>query len=161
MTPHDVIAHGYRMAKALLHRMTDDLTPEEFRFQPCAGANSAAWIVGHLAATLHGTARRMGAADLPTVPADFAGRFLKTGKAAETQADLGDPAEMLKVLDASLDAIIGGVRAVPVEKFDEPSAVLSIAGTFGELLLFGSLHVSMHVGQLSTIRRALGKPPVV
>ena len=24
MTPNDVIAHGYRMAKALLHRMTDE-----------------------------------------------------------------------------------------------------------------------------------------
>lgn len=161
MTPNDVIAHGYRMAKALLHRMTDDLTPDEFRFQPCAGANSAAWIVGHLATTLHGTARRIGAPNLPSVPADFGGRFTKTGKPAEAQPDLGDPAEMLKILDASLDAIIGSVRSIPAEKFDEPSSVLTLAGTFGELLLFGSLHVSMHVGQLSAIRRALGKPPVV
>jgi hypothetical protein len=38
---------------------------------------------------------------------------------------------------------------------------VALAGTFGELLLFGSLHLSMHVGQLSTIRRSLGKPPVM
>ncbi|HUR52676.1 MAG TPA: DinB family protein [Gemmataceae bacterium] len=161
MTPNDVIASGYRMAKALLHRMTDDLTPDEFRHQPCAGANSAAWVVGHLAATLHQTARRMGAPGLPSIPADFAGRFAKTGKPAEAQSEPGDPAEMLRILDASLDAIIGGVRALPAEKFDEPSSVFALAGTFGELLQFGSLHLSMHVGQLSTIRRTLGKPPVV
>ena len=30
MAPNDLIAGGYRMAKALLHRMVDDLTPAEF-----------------------------------------------------------------------------------------------------------------------------------
>ena len=43
MTPNDLLAGGYRMAKGLLHRFTDDLTPDEFRYQPVPGANSAGW----------------------------------------------------------------------------------------------------------------------
>jgi hypothetical protein len=31
----------------------------------------------------------------------------------------------------------------------------------GEMLLFGVMHITMHCGQLSTIRRSLGKPPLV
>ena len=33
--------------------------------------------------------------------------------------------------------------------------------TDGEALLFGALHLTMHCGQISTIRRSLGKPPMV
>ena len=51
MTPNDLIAGGHRMARQLLHRMVDDLSPAEFRHQPVPGANSAAWVVGHLALT--------------------------------------------------------------------------------------------------------------
>lgn len=33
------------------------------------------------------------------------------------------------------------------------------ATNYGEALLFGAMHVTLHGGQLSTIRRSLGKPP--
>ena len=33
--------------------------------------------------------------------------------------------------------------------------------TIGEMLLFMSLHVGMHMGQISSIRRSLGRAPLV
>jgi hypothetical protein len=33
------------------------------------------------------------------------------------------------------------------------------AETRGEAMLFGTHHLALHCGQLSTIRRSLGKPP--
>ena len=39
--------------------------------QPVPGANSAAWIVGHLAVTLWRDAGRLGAPELPPLPAGW------------------------------------------------------------------------------------------
>ena len=59
MTPTDVIVAGCRMAKVMVHRMTADLTPAEWSHQPVPGANSAAWVVGHLALTARRTAEEL------------------------------------------------------------------------------------------------------
>ncbi|MDB5307567.1 MAG: DinB family protein [Gemmataceae bacterium] len=162
MTTNDVIAGGYRMTKLLLHRMVDDLTPAEFRHQPVSGANSAAWIVGHLAVTLRRSAERLGVTDLPAVSPDLVAQLTQTGKPAGDQSALGNPAELLALFDTCTDRMIGAVKCVPADVLAGPAASSTrLAANFGEALLFGGLHVSMHVGQLSSIRRSLGKPPVM
>lgn len=162
MTPNDLIAGGYRMSKALVHRMTDDLTPAEFRHQPVPGANSAAWVVGHLALTLRRTAERLGAADLPPAPPGLADNFAQTRQPAGQQPDLGDPAELVRLFDVCTDKVIEAVKGVPAAVLDgPPQSPGTLATTHGEAMLFGALHVAMHTGQLSTLRRSLGKPPVV
>ena len=159
MTPNDLIAGGHRMARQLLHRMVDDLSPAEFRHQPVPGANSAAWVVGHLALTARRTAERLGATDLPAVPPGLADRLTVTKQPAGDQADLGDPAGLLRLFDACTDKLIEAARAVSADGLGGPTTA-PFATNLGEGLLFLSLHVAMHSGQLSTIRRSLGKPPV-
>jgi hypothetical protein len=162
MTVNDLLASGYRTAKLMVHRMTDDLSPAEFVHQPCTGANSAAWIVGHLATTLRRTADRLGVKDLPPVSADLTARLTATKKPAEDQTGLGDPTELMKLFDACADKVAEAVRGVPTEVLDGPPPFQGPFGnTYAEALQFGAIHVAMHVGQLSTIRRSLGKPPVV
>jgi hypothetical protein len=52
------------------------------------------------------------------------------------------------------------VRTVPPDVLTAPSdGPLPFAKTRGEALAFGSHHIALHCGQLSTIRRSLGKPP--
>src|SRR4051812_32665532 len=97
MTATDAITASYRMAKALVHRMTDDLTPDEFHHQPVAGANSAAWIVGHLAVTFRRLAARLGATELPAIADELTAKLATTKKVAEAQSGLGDGAELLKL----------------------------------------------------------------
>jgi hypothetical protein len=58
--------------------------------------------------------------------------------------------------------VIDAVKVVPPAAMDGPPQVPGpFATTQGEAILFGAIHVAMHSGQLSTIRRSLGKPPVV
>jgi hypothetical protein len=165
MTPNDMIAGGYRMAASMIHRLVADLTPAEFRHQPCPGANSAAWIIGHLAMTLRRSADRLGVSPLPVVAPELAAKLTQTGKPAGDQSelgDLGDPAELLKLFDVCAEKLIGAIKTVPAEKLTGPSPLTSgFATNFAEALLFGSLHIAMHSGQLSTIRRSLGRPPAV
>src|SRR6266540_3231314 len=100
MTANDAIAASYRMAKLLIHRMTDDLSAAEFDHQPVPGANSAAWIIGHLAVTFRRLAARLGASDLPAISDDLTAKLAATKKPAEVQSGLGDSAELMKLFDA-------------------------------------------------------------
>ncbi|MBN9521735.1 DinB family protein [bacterium] len=161
MTTPDALAAAYRMSGQLVRRMTNDLSPADFRHQPSPGANTAAWVIGHLAVTLWRTADRLGAPDHAPLPAGLLDAFTQTGKPAGDQSALGDPAELLKLFDANLAKVIEAVPAIPAAKLTEPPARPGLAATFGEGVLFGALHVAMHSGQLSLIRRSLGKPPVV
>ena len=81
---------------------------------------------------------------------------------AGDQSDLGDPAELLKVFQTCAEKVIEAVKRLPADALaGPPPQALGLATNSGEGLLFGGLHVAMHVGQLSTIRRSLGKPPRV
>jgi len=162
MNPNELLTGGYRMACRLVHMMCDDLTAEEFRHQPVPGANSAAWVVGHLAITARRFADRLGAADLPALTDEFLGRFNTTKKAAEEQPDLGDKAELLALFDLCMEKLSTALAALPVEMLNNPPPSITVKpANLGEALLFGSMHVAMHCGQISTIRRSLGKPPAV
>jgi hypothetical protein len=160
MTPNDLLAAGYRMSAAFLHRMVDDLTPEEFERQPLPGANCAAWVVGHLALTLRNTLRRFGAEDLPTIPDDVVSKLKTTRAAAGEQCDYGDPKALLAIFDSCIERLQTAVQQIPAEALTAASEIpVPFPNNRGEAILFGSLHIMMHAGQLSTIRRSLGKPP--
>jgi DinB superfamily len=162
MTPNDVLAAGYRMSAQLFHRMVDDLTPEEFQRQPVPGANSAAWVVGHLALVARNSARRLGATDLPEFPAHLETKLQTTKQAAEEQTAIGDANVLLAVFDTCLEKLLAKVRLMPAETLaGEPSFRGPFATNMAEGILFGAIHIAMHTGQLSTIRRSLGKPPLV
>jgi hypothetical protein len=162
MTPTDVLAAGYRMSGQLLHRMVDDLTPDDWDRQPVPGANSAAWVIGHVALTLRNGLRRMGAADVPDFPAGLEEKFKTTKQPACDQSDCGDPKALLAVFDACLERFLTMVRSLPADALaGEPDFKHPFTTNKAESILFGSLHIAMHTGQLSTIRRSLGKPPVV
>ena len=162
MTPNDVLAAGYRMSHGLVHRMVDDLTPEEWNRQPVPGANSAAWVLGHLTLTLRNGLRRLGASDVPDFPADLEEKFKTTRQPASDQSDYGDAKAMLAVFDVCLERFMTMVRSLPADVLaGEPDFKHPFMTNKAESILFGSLHIAMHTGQLSTIRRSLGKPPVV
>jgi hypothetical protein len=162
MTSNDLLAGGYRMGRQLIHMMVDDLSADEFRHQPAPGANCAAWVVGHLAVTVRRTAQRLGATALPVLTEEFIALYSATKTPAGAQTDLGDKDELLKLFDVCVDKLIEAVRALPAEALlNPPAGPRGFATNYGEALQFGALHVALHGGQLSTLRRTLGKPPLV
>jgi hypothetical protein len=162
MTPNELLAGGYRMGRQMVHAMCADLTEAEFRHQPVAGSNSAAWIVGHLAVSARRAADRLGATELPPLTEEFIGRYSATKKPADAQGELGSKSELFALLDVCVEKLMEAIRKLPADALEGPSAGPGpFAKNFGEAVLFGAMHITLHCGQLSTIRRSLGKPPLV
>lgn len=148
------------MSRRMLHMFVDDLTADERRFRACPEANCIDWLVGHL--TL--TEQRFHAvfdATSPALPAGFEARYARDDTAPR-QADYGDTASLMAIFDEQRNVTIETVRALPQETLMLPLVKPHPRfSTLGEAAVFCALHVTMHAGQMSMIRRVLGKPPVI
>ncbi len=160
--PAEAMAFSLRASKLFLHRMIDDLKPEELQAQPLPGLNSIAWMLGHLALVDRRQLKWLGIAELPALPEGFEVKFKTTGAAAVAQESLGVPSEIIAIFDSHRDALIACLPTVDPSVFMQPTeAIRPWFSDKGEATLFMGLHTMLHVGQISTIRRALGYPPLI
>jgi hypothetical protein len=148
-------------SQVLLQQMTKDLTPEQWLHRPCKGANPPAWIIGHLCVV-----ERIGccvaAGHEPPLPdPDFEKRFVR-GTPVPEDADFGDIGQLIPTFDRYRAVIVDAVAHMPLEKFDQPLAKPHpLFKNVGEMMSFLPMHTMLHLGQLSTIRRSLGYPPLL
>lgn len=160
-TVNDAIISSLNTSKLMLQRFTEDLKPEEYLHRPIPKCNCAAWIIGHLAVSNRQVMQAMGAKDLPPLPEGFEQRFARNETAAQAQ-DFGDVTTLVPTFVRTSDALAAAVKAAPLELLDKPvEKPLPMFRTHGEMVLFISLHTAMHLGQITTIRRSLGRPPLV
>ena len=161
-TPNEAIAYSLTASAKLFHRYVDDLKPSDFEHQPSPGVNCAAWIIGHLTLTDLRSLIGLGVTDLPSLPEGFEAKFATTKASANTQFGFGDPIELVKLFDAHRAKLIVTILAAELSKLQEPPAVTSpLFSSRGEAALFMGLHTSMHLGQITIIRRSLGYPPIL
>jgi hypothetical protein len=160
--PQEAIAFSLRSSKLMFHRYLDDLKPEEFQHRPCLGANNASWIIGHLTCVDRAQLEKLEVKSLPELPVGFKDRFATTKAAATgTTADFGDPHDLIRYYDEHRDLLIKTAEQLPATVLNSPPPSASpLFADRGESLLFLGLHTAMHLGQLSIIRRSLGRPPL-
>lgn len=159
-TPNDTIAFALTTSHKLFNRFLADLGPGDYLHRPTPGANCAAWIVGHLALSDRGVLNRLGAS-LPDLPEGFEKRFSRDEGCPQAE-EFGDVSVIAPVLDEHRRRLIDAVKAAPAEQLDKvldkPHPMFR---TVGEMVTFMALHATMHAGQISTIRRSLGRPPLI
>jgi len=161
MSPNPLLAHAYTTARKLVHLMVDDLTEDEWLHQPVPGSNCAAWIVGHLTLITRGALLRNRVHGLPDFPADLKAKVTATSQIAGEQLGFGDTKELLALFDAHIEAYTSWVGSVTEEALaKEPGTKVPFSTTLAEAIQFGAMHIAMHTGQLTIIRRSLGKPPL-
>ena len=159
-TPNDVLVHNLNATQLMVHRFTADLQPHEYLHRPTEKANCAAWTVGHLAVSDRNVLKMLGA-ELPSVPEGFEKRFSRE-EGCPQAGDFGDVATIVPVFDAHRTRLIEAVKRMTTEQFEtlmeKPHPMFK---TLGEFISFMSAHTAMHVGQITIIRRSLGRPPIV
>lgn len=156
-----MLVYTLATSQQMLNGFLADLPPADYLHRPVPKANCAAWIVGHLTLADRRILGRLDVKDLPELPADFEARFARDECAASAES-FGDVTILKPLFNAHRDRLIAAARHVTVEQL---ATALSVPTprfkTIGEMLNFMPLHVSMHCGQLSTIRRSLGRPPLI
>ncbi|MEM1109932.1 MAG: DinB family protein [Planctomycetota bacterium] len=139
-------------------QLLEGIAAEDFCRQPVPGMNHPAWIIGHLATAADSHAGEAGGQP------ELHGWDKQFGFASELSSDLTDypgKDELVKAWHDANDRFIDAVSSASPEVLAGPTR-----GPLGEMLpqvsdfLAFSLtaHTSLHLGQLSAWRRAVGMP---
>jgi len=157
----DAIADSLHISLEVFQNFVADLTPREYLYRPVPKANCAAWIVGHLVLTDRGALKLLESAEPPLLPKDFEQRFARTAEAAGAD-DFGDVSLLMPLLHQHRRLLIDAVRSATDELLARPlEPPHSLFRTVAGRLSFVALHTLMHGGQITIIRRSLGRPPLV
>ena len=159
--PADVIVHALTLSQGLLQRYTADLTPPEYLHRPTEKSNCAAWTIGHLTLTDRGALKQFGA-ELPPLPDGYEHRFSRD-EGCPQAGEFGDVGQLMPLFVEHRTRLIDAVRRTEPGRLDQPleRPRPPMFTTLGELANFMAVHTSLHAGQLTTIRRSLGRPPLM
>ena len=161
-TPNDVIVHSLTATRQMLLGFVEDLTPQEYLHRPAPKVNCAAWLLGHLTPTdrrIMSTC--LDATDLPPLPDGFDKRFSRDEGGPQAD-EFGDVTGLAPLFASHRDLLIETVRSADPTTLDQPFPTRHPRfKTVGEAVSFMSVHTAMHAGQISVIRRSLGRPPLI
>ena len=148
-----------RYALALL----DDLTDEQFVTRPGGNMNHPAWILGHVS-LYHPVTIRLLAGESFDDPAEHALFGYKGDGPVDRIEPYGSKREMVERFVSGHEQVAQALLSAPAEAFAQPPSLPRWAAMYPtvefllpDLLLF---HEGMHIGQISTWRRAAGLPAV-
>ncbi|HEX8325231.1 MAG TPA: DinB family protein [Tepidisphaeraceae bacterium] len=159
MTTNQIITQSIATSAGLLHRMVDDLSPADWTRRPLPEANCVAWIIGHLATIEHSMLQTFGR----TPPALPEGEFAKIyGMGSKPTADMhyGDVGRLMPLFDAHRAMTVQAITAMSADDFNRP-LTHPMFKSVGEMVALIPVHTALHAGQISTIRRSLGKPALM
>ena len=98
---------------------------------------------------------------MPDLPPEKVAKFTATGQPAGEHAAMPSPAELLGLFDLCADRVMEAMKDVSADELARPPQnPVPLATNNAEAMLFGAMHMVLHVGQLSTIRRSPGRPPL-
>lgn len=136
-----------------------DIPEEQMSRQPGAEQHSAVWILGHLAITNdHGLA----SLERCVCPPSWA-VFNPGGPADAAPSPAPCKLELIDTLDTSRQRLLAAMEQAPADRLAQPHSVSFFRDcplkTVTDALAFLALgHVAMHLGQLSSWRRQMGRP---
>ena len=162
LTATDIIVHSLTASQAMLMRFTEDLKPDEYLHRTAPGANCAAWLLGHLALSDRSVlSKRLNVGDLPTLPEGFEKTFSRDEGCPQAN-QFGDVSILRNIFNQHRDRLIAEVKRLSPGRLAEPlEKPHPMFKNVGEVINFMALHSTMHAGQITMIRRSLGRPPIV
>lgn len=160
MTGIEAVRTALQGTQHVLGMYLSDLSDADLLLRPVPGANHTAWQLGHLIFAEQYLLGILPGAKYPPLPAGFAELHAKEGAGKDADAGFLTKAQYvelfnqmrsttLAILDRMTDADLDLPNTGPLAKF---------APTLGALILLQSNHTLMHGGQITVVRRKLGKP---
>ena len=159
-TPNDVIVHSLSTSQLIMGRFCDDLKPDEMLHRTTPKANCAAWTIGHLILSERGALKQFGV-EPPPLPDGFEKTFSRDEGCPQAGA-FGDASILMPLFDQHRNRLIDAVKRATPEQLARPlEKPHPLFANLAEMANFMTIHTSMHAGQITTIRRSLGRPPLM
>jgi hypothetical protein len=146
-------------SQALLGMALGDLSDQDLLVRPVPTANHIAWQLGHVISAEQRMMKTLGGTP-PPLPEGFAEQHKKETAGVDPPKGFSTKAEYLDLFNKTRAAMIETVGKLSEADLDKPTEgpVARIAPNFGALALLAANHPIMHLGQISVVRRKLGKP---
>lgn len=161
MTGAEAIKAALQGTQQVLGMYLGDLSDADLLVRPVPGANHTAWQLGHLIFAEQYLLAKLPGVSYPPLPAGFAEKHSKETAGADD--GFLTKAQYLELFNQMRAATLAAVEKLSDADLDLPNTgpVAQFAPTFGRLLLLQSNHTLMHGGQITVVRRKLGKPVVM
>lgn len=138
-----------------------DLSDADLMVRPVPEANHSAWQLGHLIASERDIVLgQLPSATMPELPAGFAAAHSKETATSNDAKAFCSKDEYVALLGTMREATFAEVRKLTDADLARPT-VGNMAGfcpTLGSIVGLLSDHIMMHLGQITVVRRKLGKP---
>lgn len=158
---NDILVHSLSTSQMLMRRYLEDLKPEEYLHRAVPNGNCVAWLVGHLTLSERRILGMVGVTDLPSLPEGFEKRFSRE-ETAPRACEFGDVMILLPLWNEHRAKLIQAVKEATPEQLEKPLEKPNPRfSTAGQFVNYMSHHATLHIGQITIIRRSLGRPPLV
>lgn len=136
-----------------------DFSDADMFVRPCDGANHTAWQIGHLTSA-EASMLNMIKPGTVELPAGFAEKFAKVNAANNDPSTFTTKAEILQTFNKVRQAAIALAKSLTPAELEAkgPEKLQKLAPTVADVLALMPIHATMHLGQIQTIRRKLGRP---
>lgn len=160
MNVKDVLRSSFARSQMVTSMLVADLTDSEIMQRPVPEANHIAWQLGHLVGSLafFGEAIRPGS--MPPLPTGFSEQHDKANAGNDDPAAFLTKDEYVRLLDQQRAAMLALLDTLEESDFtaDSPEPLRDYAPTVIDMIGLSAEHEMMHSGQISVLRRKLGKP---
>jgi uncharacterized protein YndB with AHSA1/START domain len=148
------LAMIFTLNDGLVSRALDGVDESELWLQPTERTNGLLWVVGHLVQTRAHACRLLGA-DVETGWADL----FERGAVLQDRGRYPSREAVNEMRSTVLIGLLDALASLSGEQLARPASGPRLPGakTVADQIAFFALHDSYHVGQLSYIRKALGK----
>jgi hypothetical protein len=160
MHAKQIIRESLELADMTTVMLLDGLSDQDMLVRSVPGANTVAWMFGHLVTSENQMGNLIKADGMPPLPAGMAEQYDPKNAASDAQTDWKSKNELLQLMKEQrtgtlrlLDAMSDAELAAPGPEFLQ-GVIKTKAGIF-ELI---AAHWQNHTGQFSVVRRKLGKP---
>ncbi len=162
MDTKDVIRRSFGRSQMVTTTLLGDLSDADIMQRPVENANHIAWQLAHLIGALHYFGETLKPGSMPALPEGLAQQYSKETAGSDDPAAFLSKDQYTGLLDQQREAMLQVVDELDESAFlaDSPDELKSFAPQIIDLIGLAAEHEMMHSGQISMLRRKLGKPVV-
>lgn len=159
MRPRQLIRDHLQVNHELFADALRDLSEHDLIRRPVPGANHAKWQLGHLIASDHNSLMAIGTR-VPELPARFVERHSKVAAGVDDPAQFESIDRYLELMARQHAAALARLDELSDADLDQPGpeSTREYMPTVASVFMMIGLHWMMHYGQITVLRRLLGKP---